>query len=285
MTGSSEAPGTPAVSVILPASNEAALIGDCLEAVCASHWAAKAPVEVIVIANGCRDDTAERARAKGPAIAQRGWTLKVIERQEGGKLAALDAGDAAASGATRVYLDADVTVAPELLRQLHEALSCPAPRYASGTVNITARSAVSRAYARIWRQVPFMARCVPGCGVFAVNAAGRERWGRFPDIISDDTFVRLNFTPDERVGVPARYDWPIAEGFDRLVRVRRRQDAGVAEIEARYPALVANDDKPAFSAPEKLAMALRDPLGFAVYTGVALSVRLRPASVDWSRGR
>ncbi|MAE88256.1 MAG: glycosyl transferase, partial [Pelagibaca sp.] len=91
--------------------------------------------------------------------------------------------------------------------------------------------------------------------------------------------------PDERVGVPARYDWPIAEGFDRLVRVRRRQDAGVAEIESRYPALVANDDKPAFSASDKLAMALRDPLGFAVYTGVALSVRLRPASGDWSRGR
>ncbi|WP_335947909.1 glycosyltransferase family 2 protein [Salipiger bermudensis] len=285
MTGSSEAPGTPAVSVILPASNEAALIGGCLEALCVSHWADEAPVEVIVIANGCRDDTAERARAKARAFAQRGWTLQVLERQEGGKLAALDAGDAAASGATRVYLDADVIVAPELLSQLHEALSCPAPRYASGTVNITARSAVSRAYARIWRQVPFMAQCVPGCGVFAVNAAGRRRWGRFPDIISDDTFVRLNFTPDERIGVPARYDWPIAEGFDRLVRVRRRQDAGVAEIEERYPALVANDDKPAFSALDKLAMALRDPLGFAVYTGVALSVRLRPASGDWSRGR
>jgi len=285
MTGSSETPGTPAVSVILPASNEAALIGGCLEALCASHWPDEAPVEVIVIANGCRDDTAERARAKTPAFAQRGWTLQVLERQEGGKLAALDAGDAAASGATRVYLDADVIVAPELLSQLHEVLSCPAPRYASGTVNITARSAVSRAYARIWRQVPFMAQCVPGCGVFAVNAAGRGRWGCFPDIISDDTFVRLNFTPDERVGVPARYDWPIAEGFDRLVRVRRRQDAGVAEIESRYPALVANDDKPAFSASDKLAMALRDPLGFAVYTGVALSVRLRPASGDWSRGR
>ena len=108
-----------------------------------------------------------------------------------------------------------------------------------------------------------------------------DKVNRYPD----GGLPRLTARITERIGVPARYDWPIAEGFDRLVRVRRRQDAGVAEIETRYPALVANDDKPAFSASEKLAMALRDPLGFAVYTGVALSVRLRPASVDWSRGR
>lgn len=271
--------------MILPASNEAALIGGCLEALCASDWTVSAPVEVIVIANGCRDDTAARARAVAPAFARRGWRLRVIERSEGGKLAALDAGDAAASAAIRVYLDADVTVDPALLQALHAALSRPEPRYASGRVNITAKGAVSRAYARIWRKVPFMARCVPGCGVFAVNAAGRARWGRFPDIISDDTFVRLNFAPDERIGVAAGYDWPVAEGFDRLVRVRRRQDAGVAEIEARYPGLVANDDKPAFPASAKLGLALRDPLGFAVYTGVALAVRLRPASEGWSRGR
>ncbi|MBY6004044.1 glycosyltransferase [Salipiger bermudensis] len=285
MTGSAETRGTPAVSVILPASNEATLIGGCLAALCDSDWSESAPVEVIVIANGCADDTAARARACAPAFAERGWTLQVIERAEGGKLAALDAGDAAASGAILVYLDADVTVAPRLLQQLHQALSRPEPRYASGSVNITAKGAVSRAYARVWRRVPFMARCVPGCGIFAVNAAGRARWGRFPEIISDDTFVRLNFAPDERIGVAAGYDWPIAEGFSRLVRVRRRQDAGVAEIEARYPGLLANDDKPAFPVSEKLGLALRDPLGFAVYTGVALAVRLRPAAEGWSRGR
>ena len=186
MTGSFEAPGTPAVSVIVPASNEAALIGGCLEALCISHWQSDAPVEVIVIANGCRDDTAERARAKTPAFAQRGWSLRVIERQDGGKLAALDAGDAAARGATRVYLDADVTVAPELLGELHEALSCPEPRYASGTVNITAQSAVSRAYARIWRQVPFMARCVPDHTrslSFAASSASREAFCIFTTMV------------------------------------------------------------------------------------------------------
>ena len=138
----------------------------------------------------------------------------------------------------------------------------------------------------VWRRVPFMAQGVPGCGVFAVNAAGRARWDTFPEIISDDIYVRLQFRPGERQGVPAPYRWPIAEGWRNLVKVRRRQNAGVDEIAARYPALTRNDDKPRFPLPEKLGLALRDPLGFVVYAGVALAVKLTPRTrQDWSRGR
>ena len=278
--------GAARISVILPASNEAALIGGCLEAIAGSDWSAPRAVEVVVVANGCRDATADVARSMVPVFRRRGWTLTVLERAGGGKLAALNAGDAAATAQVRVYLDADVTLSAPLLDQIDRALDTDAPRYASGTLNITAQGAVSRAYARIWRQVPFMRHGVPGCGLFAVNGAGRARWDRFPDIISDDTFVRLSFTAAERVGVPATYDWPIAEGIRRLVRVRRRQDAGVAEIERRFPALLHNDDKPPFPSRDKLAMALRDPFGFAVYSGVALTVKLTARSASgWSRGR
>jgi glycosyltransferase involved in cell wall biosynthesis len=262
------------------------LIGRCLTALCASVYDRPEPVEIIVVANGCRDDTAGVARAQTEAFAAKGWRLTVIEVEKGGKLNALNLGDASTQAATRIYLDADVTVTPNLLQQVAEALDSEAARYASGTLKITAKGAVSRAYARYWRRVPFMRKGVPGCGLFAVNAAGRTRWGAFPDIISDDTFVRLSFTPEERLGVAAAYDWPIAEGFDALVRVRRRQDAGVAEIEARYPELLANDDKGAFPASEKLAIALRDPLGFMVYGAVALMVKLTASrDLGWSRGR
>ncbi len=274
------------LSIVLPASNEEALIPTCLRAILASDWPGSQGVEVILVANGCRDDTAGAARRFSDDFNARGWVLKVVERAEGGKLAALNAGDAEAGAGSRIYLDADVTVSPPLLAQLAEALDVDAPRYASGTLAITAKGAVSRAYARIWRQVPFMRAGVPGCGLFAVNAAGRARWDAFPDIISDDTFVRLSFAPSERFSVTGAYDWPIAEGFGTLVKVRRRQDAGVAEIEQRYPALLANDDKAPFPVQEKLALALKDPLGFAVYTGVALAVKLTPnRAKGWSRGR
>lgn len=277
----------PSLSVILPASNEAALIGACLDAVLASDWGDAAPLDCVVVANGCHDDTAVIARQRTEAFAARGWTLTVLDLAQGGKLNALNTGDATARAGSRVYLDADVTIAPTLLTQLRRALDTDAPRYASGDCIIApAQSWTSRAYARIYRQVPFMRHGVPGCGVFAVNAAGRGRWGAFPDIISDDTFVRLSFRPEERIKVPARYDWPIVEGLKNLIRVRRRQDKGVLEIKARYPELLENDDKPAFPARRKLVMALRDPLGFAVYAGVALAVKIGgDGSTDWSRGR
>lgn len=271
-------------TVVLPASNEAALIGGCLSALLQSDGVEG--VEVVVVANGCRDDTAARARAFTEAFAAKGWALRVLERAEGGKLGALNAGDAVARGPVRIYLDADVTVSPGVVAQVLDALQGDAPAYASGDCRITAKGAVSRTYARMWARVPFMREGVPGCGLFAVNAAGRARWGEFPDIISDDTFVRLSFTPEERHGVPAPYDWPIAEGFGRLVRVRRRQDAGVHEIEKLYPHLLKNEDKKPFPLREKLGIALRDPLGFGVYAGVALAVKLTAGRAEgWSRGR
>ncbi|MFZ5963202.1 glycosyltransferase [Thalassococcus sp. BH17M4-6] len=275
----------PMISVLIPASNEAALIGGCLTALCASDWPGSR-VEVIVIANGCTDDTTKLARGFAPRFAARDWSLVVLDRAEGGKLAALNAGDAAATAPIRAYLDADVTVSPPLLHDLYRLLDTDAPRYASGQVRITARGRAARAYARIYRQVPFMRHGVPGCGLFAVNAAGRARWGTFPQIISDDTFVRLHFAPGERVSAAASYDWPLVEGWENLVKVRRRQDVGVDEIATDYPALLANDDKPAFPTSEKLSMALRDPVGFAVYSGVALASRLtRGRASGWSRGR
>jgi len=273
------------LAVLIPAANEEGQIGACLAALAGADPPG-VPVAVIVVANGCRDATAQVAREAGAALAARGWALRVIELAAGGKTLALNAGDAAAADAgLRLYLDADVTLAPDFLAALVPVLARPEPAFASGRVRITGRGRVARAYARFWARVPFMARGVPGCGAFAVNRAGRARWGAWPEIISDDTFARLQFRPGERHPVAAGYDWPVAEGFAALVRVRRRQDRGVAEIAARFPALLANDDKARPGAGGALRLALADPAGFAVYAGVAAAVRLRRGSSGWSRGR
>lgn len=268
------------LSVIIPAHNEGPAIGACLSALLASTGAAQ--VQVIVVANGCTDQTAAIAQTCAAQADARGWSMQVLDLPDGGKPGALNAADAVAIYPARAYLDADVTVSPDLLAQTVAALSQPGPVYASGRVQITGRGLIARAYAAIWSRVPFMTQGVPGCGFFAVNAAGRQRWGAFPPIISDDTFVRLHFTPTERILLDAPYDWPIAEGFANLVKVRRRQDAGVAEIARLYPALPANDGTPKVP---KLSLAWHNPPAFAVYSAVALMVRLTPASPDWSRGR
>jgi glycosyltransferase involved in cell wall biosynthesis len=274
-----------AASVLIPAHDEADWLPACLTSLLASD-PMLGGVEVIVIANGCTDATAEVARGFGARFTQKGWTLHVLDLARGGKLGALNAGEAAATGAALIYVDADVQVSPALIGQIAAALDEDAPRYASGRPRVTvAGNALSRIYTRFWLTTPFMTHGVPGFGVFAMNGAGRARWDEWPDIISDDTFARLNFAPSERIAVPATYDWPMIEGFQPLVQVRRRQNVGVAEIAERYPHLLVNDDSPR-SIP-LWRRALRDPVAFATYCVVRIAVQLpvlRSGS-RWARGR
>ncbi|UWQ78531.1 glycosyltransferase family 2 protein [Leisingera sp. S132] len=277
---------TPHVSVLIPAHNEADYIGSCLQAVFASDpLPAGMTAEVLVLANGCTDATAELARA---AVPPEGWELQVLELPEGGKLGALNAGDAAARGDLLIYLDADVQVSPELIAQIAAALDGRAPCYASGCPQVPpARSLVTRAYARFWMRLPFFSGGVPGFGVFAMNRTGRQRWGVWPDIIADDIFARLHFTPQERVQVTASYSWPMVEGFRNLVKVRRRQNAGVAEVAESWPQLMQNEDTPRVGPGRALRLLLRDPAGFLAYAAVALAVKtpLFASRSRWTRGR
>ncbi|WP_375699211.1 glycosyltransferase [Pseudophaeobacter sp. TrK17] len=285
----------PQVSVLIPAHNEASYIADCLAALFASALPAGMQGEVLILANGCTDATARIAAAQA---APPQWQLRVIELPEGNKLKALNAGDAEARGAVLVYLDADVIVDPALIGQITTALgdaqiltqaqSQAQPRYASGTPVIApAQSALTHAYGRFWMRLPFVQTGTPGFGLFAMNRAGRARWQDWPDIIADDTFARLSFTAQERIKLPARYSWPMVEGLRNLTRVRRRQNAGVAELNEKYPQLLANDDKTPLPAGQLFKLLLQDPIGFAAYALVSLAVKspLFRSRQRWTRGR
>jgi len=276
------------ITILIPAYDEEGFIGDCLRRLLRSEEPANGPPEVIVIPNGCSDRTAEEARALAPDFATRGWGFRVIELQRGSKTAALNAGIAAASHPNLVFMDADIHASPGLLAALDRALDRPEATYASGQFRIRpAQSWVSRHYAGFWRRLPFMASGVPGCGVAAVNPAGRARWDQIPEVISDDIFIRSHFSPGEMIKVPDEFSWPIAEGFAALVRVRRRQDRGLAELGEKRPDLVQRAGRSAPGPGQKLRLFLSDPLGFLVYAGVALAVKTplwQPRS-RWDRDR
>lgn len=286
LTTSGPSAVVPPLAVIIPANNEAAYIGPCLAALLAQD-AVAGPLVVVVAANACTDATVAIAQGFQARMVARGWQLICDDSTVPGKIGALNRGDAlVGDGVPRVYLDADVICDPGLIGQLRLVLDRPQATYATGTLAVArARSAVTRAYADLWTRLPFVQGGAVGAGLFAVNGAGRARWGVFPDIISDDTFVRLHFAPSERHEVAARYHWPMVEGWRNLVRVRRRQDAGVAQVYALYPDLRANEDKAPVGRGAVLRLALVAPLGFMVYAAVRLAVRLRRAEAGWSRGR
>ncbi len=285
------------ISIIIPANNEEGYIGECLRFLLASQDPVRtrhvtgvedASVQVIVVANGCSDATVREACAKITAFTEKGWQLDVLDIEQGGKTNALNCADAAAIHDMRVYIDADIHVSDVLVSQLVQALDRLEPAYAGGRPHIRpARSFVSERYARFWEHLPFMATGVPGCGVYGVNAKGRERWADFPDVIADDTFVRYNFAPNEMYGVKAPYSWPITEGFGNLVRVRRRQNEGLDEIRRLWPNLARRMKNTAPDRKEKVRLFLKDPIGFTIYATVSLAVYLplfRNRS-GWDRGR
>ncbi|MEM6587048.1 MAG: glycosyltransferase family 2 protein [Pseudomonadota bacterium] len=274
------------VSVIVPANNEEAYIGACLEALRGQQMG-NLRGEVIVAANACDDGTVEVAECGRSALEARGWILRVLNLPEPGKVGAFNAADQLAVGDILIYLDADVVMEPDMIAALHTQLAVPGPRYASGVLRVArAKSWVTRRFATTWQRLPFMVTNVQGAGLFAVNRAGRARWGTFPDIIADDAYVRLLFAPDERVKVSPAYIWPLVEGFRRLVRVRRRQDAGVQEIAVKFPGILANESKPPMRVMDHLMLLARIPVSYLVYVSVMLAVKLGPRNASgWTRGR
>ncbi len=278
-----------ALSVIIPANNEEGYIGPCLARLAVQDLdpAPLGGAEIIVAANACRDATVAEADAARANLEAAGWRLVILDLGDPGKLGAINSAEQVARGRVLAYLDADVLCAPPMMRLLVATLDRPEPRYASGRLVVApAKSWISRHYARVWAQLPFMATGVQGAGLFAVNRAGRARWDSFPDVIADDGFVRLMFSPGERVMVEADYLWPVVEGFAQLVRVRRRQDAGVREIARRYPALLVNESKPPMTPGDHLKLFARMPLSYLVYVAVILAVRSGGRDAQgWSRGR
>lgn len=272
-------------AIVIPANNEESYIAACLIALLSQDEAA-GRLQIIVAANACTDRTEHIVRSLVAPARARGWDLVCQSSPEPGKAAALNRADELVEGPIRIYLDADVVCAPDMIGKLRTALAGEAPAYATGRLVVApARSWVTRAYGRLWSKLPFVADGATGAGLFAVNAAGRYRWSTFPPIIADDTFVRLSFAPEERVEVASNYTWPMVEGLRNLVRVRRRQDAGVEEVYRLYPGLRPNEAKPALRPAQLVSIAVREPIGFIVYGLVRLMVRAQPVETGWSRGR
>lgn len=277
----------PALSIVIPANNEASHIQTCLSAILAQEKLDEAVLQVIVAANGCSDDTAALAREMENQFAARGWTLTVLDIPEGSKPGALNCGDMAAYADSRAYLDADIVLSPHVLARVLDVLGGSEPVYVTGRMQLAqAKSWISRHYGSLWMQLPFMRPgTAQGAGFYAVNPAGRARWEAFPEIIADDGFARWSFVPEERVEVDANYFWPLVEGFSALVRVRRRQDAGGVQLRRLYPALETNEGKPKVALRTHLWLALTMPVSYSVYVAVQIMVRQSAApEEEWARG-
>jgi hypothetical protein len=259
------------VAVIIPAHNEASVIGRLLAQLAppaaAPSGRERLPgLDVIVVANGCTDNTAEVAAAYGPPV-------RVLSIPEPSKRAALLAGDAAATDFPRIYVDADVEVGVEDIAALVEALGQPGI-LAAGPQRVLPmgdRPWPVRWYYDIWTRLPEVRGGLFGRGVIALSEAGHSRVASLPPLQADDLASSLAFEPDERVvASDARAVIQVPRTTADLLRRRIRVATGVAQVgltEGAPPS--AARTRPA----ELLTMASREPRlapRVAVFAGMAV---------------
>ena len=227
---------TAGLDVVVPAHNEQALIGAGLRALLSD--AAEVELRVIVVANGCTDDTAAIARRFVAAARCRGHDLLVVETPTAGKIGALNLGDTYRRGCSVAYLDADTVLTPGTVTALVEALAeTSAPRVvAPRPILVRPHGRLSRSFAAVWSHLPAVADQVSGAGCYAVNPAGRARWGRFPAVTGDDAYVRSRFAPAERRVVDEGGSFLVLPEGRELIRVVNRWRRGNVELTSAPPA-------------------------------------------------
>jgi len=240
------APGSPIGSVVIPAHNEAGVIGRTLRPLASAARSGR--LEVIVVCNGCSDDSA--------AIAAGFDGVRVLETSVASKSAALNLGDEAATAWPRLYLDADIDITPGAIAAVFAELDdvtllAARPRFLYDT---SGASPLVRAYYRARSRMPAMAASLWGAGAYAVDRSGHDRIGVFPPLIADDLFVDTSFSTHEKSVVssqPVKVRTPRSVGT--LVLVLTRQRRGNSESGA---------DSTTASTVRNLLATIRGPISF-----------------------
>ncbi|MGQ7829922.1 glycosyltransferase [Altererythrobacter sp. Z27] len=223
-------------SVIIPAHDEAAVIGRCLSAIFDTA-PPSAEVDLVVAANGCSDRTVELAREAAPQA-------RVIEIAQASKTAAINAAQAHCRYFPRLVVDADIVCDYASLAATAEALREPGIMAASPSVRVALddASAWVRAYYRTWLRLPYVTDKLVGGGVYGLSETGLRRIGELPSVVADDLYVRTRFAPCERANVtedgrgrPVFTTIIPPRNWFTLLRIEARRLRGKRQIDTDFP--------------------------------------------------
>lgn len=179
------------VSVVIPAHDEAASIGRTLRALRQGTRADE--LDVVVVCNGCTDDTAAAAQDADPRA-------RIIEIEEPSKAEAVRIGNRASNVFPRVHLDADIELrGTDVLALVEPIMSdgvlATAPRR---EVPTTGCSRWVRWYYEVWEELPQVQSGLFGRGVVALSREAQARVTALPRLMSDDLAMSDSFSPGER---------------------------------------------------------------------------------------
>lgn len=214
---------TPICSIVVPAYNEAAVVGETLQAL--TKDAIPGEFDIIVVCNGCRDETAMMAKQAAP-------DARIIELQLASKSGALNTGVKAAKSQPIVFLDADIKTDAAAVRSLIHRLNWSDAYMTYGTATfMTAQcSWAVRAFYRAWQENPYFDKKKVG-GFFAISGAGLQALGVFPNTLNDDEYVRRKLMVNSAWAEKAPYKVEAPRTLSALIKVRSRVYRGNKSLE------------------------------------------------------
>ena len=278
------------LTIIIPAFNEESVITQCLKSLLTQSYSSG--VEVLIAANGCTDQTILICEGFQFAFRRKGYDFTVLKTSVGNKNKALNLADAAAKYPNRLYLDADIVCEPDFIKQAIALMDSSDPIYFSGSLSIKPGSSFfSNAYAKIWQAMPYIRETVTGIGCYGVNESGRKLWGDFPMIHSDDKYVRMLFSKNQRAKTEAVYYWPVPEGLLTLIKVRIRWIKGNRQLKVQFPDLNLKDVGRLNVDGQLLKTSLFNPVSTAVFlfvygvSALVASMHSFNSDISWSRAR
>jgi glycosyltransferase involved in cell wall biosynthesis len=265
--------------VVIPAHNEAAVIGRTLDSL--REVITWGTVNVIVACNGCSDGT--------EAIASGYQGVTVLQLEEPSKTAALNAADQVAGLWPRLYLDADIEISARAVRDVFAELDsgrflAARPAFVYDT---TGASVLVRSYYRARKRIPGNAQGLWGAGAYALSKEGHDRLGRFPQLVGDDYYVDRLFDPAEKA---------VLDTVPVVVRTPRKSYALLAVLARAYRGNAEQDSAGSGGSTgrtrRELLVSIKGPItavDAAVYAAFAVLGRRRaqlsgaPAAAGWER--
>ena len=178
-------------TVIIPAHNEATVIAQCLDSI-----AGQESVERIIVAcNACTDNTAK--------IVKLYEKVHCLELVMASKTNAINEAEKYISSYPVFYIDADTCLGPGAIQEVTRVMTNNRLLLAAPTpvVSATYSSWPVRTFYRVWLNLPYIKEGVIATCSYVIAREGRKRFSHFPEVISDDGFVRGHFETCELANV------------------------------------------------------------------------------------
>ena len=246
------------LTVIIPAYNEEKCIERTLSEL--TNFSSL-EVEVIVLPNGCVDNTAEFVRAKFPSF-------KVVELDTGSKILAINKGLEIAQFEHVLVQDADVIISTESIRSILKFIESEQYLFASPTTKIVQDgSFLTNMYYSFLKLTPAYRVGMVNSGAYLISPQARDILGKFPQVIADDGYVKGTLGSANLATIPSCYSVVMSpRTIWSLIKIKTRSKLGNMELKKKFTSPTTGGNS--FSSLFKIAIKEKALFQFLIYATV-----------------